>query len=186
LDNDIYIERDGRPILIENQKLRNTSFGSIRDKQGNCTVFGCVILSGPKTLALRARLSALQQRMTYQQFCEATTGANTAHSGAANHTESTSNVSEIYAPSLVSVSDIDADTKILRFMLGSEEEAYQLLHEVLRPLSEQLVGYRAYADRLCGLEERGFEGWHESVAEGTGQFSRSHPVSQLRRYDAST
>jgi hypothetical protein len=85
------------------------------------------------------------------------------------------------------VSDIDADTKILRFLLGSEEEAYELLHEVLHSLSEQLVGYQAYADRLCGLEEeRGIEGWHESVAEGTGQFSRSHPVSQLRQYDAST
>jgi hypothetical protein len=122
--------------------------------------------------------------MTFQQYCEENFGVNSAHIDAEKRSaEEVDFVPGIFALSLVSVSDVDADSKILRFMLGGEEEAYELLHEVLRPLSEQLVGYLAYADRLCGLEDQG--GSAQKGSNSGKQYPSTHPISLLRQFDQS-
>lgn len=158
------------PLFIESQCLADTAYGSVSNKVGNAGTFGFILLVGPTTQETRDRLEALQQRKTYQEVQE--DSLRTAQI-AAHNSPTTAPKSEIITPSMVSVAMLDNSCKVLRFSMGSEEEAYLLMHEVLKPLNSHLPGCNAYADRLNGIDGNILD-----------SLSSSHPVNLLRQHDA--
>lgn len=172
LQNEVVVEVDGQPLFIENQRLSSTAHGSVCDKVGGAGVFGFVLLVGPATADIRYRLEVLRQRKTYRQVRdEAQHSAGSARPDT-GHVEQASSLT---APTVVSVSNLNDTCKILRFSLRCEEEAYVLLHEVLKPLNAQLPGCNAYADRLSSLEH-----------SATIMYGTSEHVALLRQYDLQT
>ncbi|KAJ1422454.1 UreD urease accessory protein-domain-containing protein [Ochromonadaceae sp. CCMP2298] len=163
LQNDVFVGVGERIVLVERLDLRSSEAGSIGSKVGHLTVFGSVVMVGPKTEALRRRLQALQQRQTFHQRRAELLGG-----GADDSPREAS--AGLASPPLVSVSDLDEDSCILRFALHSVEEGYELLAEVLRPLEGVMPGCAPYADRLLR-------------AGPAPALAASHAVSLLRQYD---
>jgi hypothetical protein len=183
LDNEIFVQVEDEILLVENQKLRNSSFGHIRTKVGNATVFGCMVLTGPETQTIRDRLCSLQQRKTYSQLRDEIAQPHIQ----TNQQRTQANAVEpagLHLPSIVSVSDLNPDSKIVRFALNSEEEGYELLHEILRPLSATLVGYEAYIDRLCSRHNGQTGPRQQQSPTQPAEYSSSHPIYLLRQFDA--
>lgn len=177
LDNEIFVQVGDEIVFVENQKLRNTAYSNVRTKVGNAALFGCVLLTGPETKTLRDRLCALQQRKTYAQIRDEISQPRPYVS---SHVRQSA---DLHLPSsIVSVADLNATTKIVRFALASEEEGYELIHEILKPLSSVLVGYEAYSERLCARHDH--QGPRQGLSSKPTDYSSAHPIFLLRQHDA--
>jgi urease accessory protein len=143
LKNQLVIKRDNKILLFENQDVRNDSSGTIAAKVGNCAVFGCVVLVGPKTSAISERLKVFQQRESFEQMKDS---KNIVEKKASDATKSTG--WRITPELMIAVSDIADQCTLMRFAGTNVEDCYSLLAEVLLPLNEHLVGVNPYQDRL--------------------------------------
>lgn len=150
---------DGNLVIHETQHLFHSAAGDIATKVGHFHVIGTILLLGERTGVTRKRLSVLQTRQHFQQKREALLS---------EEARSTKGVTE----SLVSVSGIAScpDGLIVRVMCGSMEGLYELLREVLGPLSRELPGLDAYSDRCLGVK--------------TEDLSSSDAIYLLRAYDS--
>lgn len=126
--------REGKLLLVENTDLESSAFGSMSDKIRGC-VFGTIVLVGPRTASLRARLQQLKQRQSFQ-----------AHKSALKQQET---IVEFQDP-LVSVSEFPCKSgAIVRFSAQTVEDAYCLLASVFLPLAAEIhLSPSPYTDRI--------------------------------------
>ena len=130
------------------------------------------LVLGSRTLAVRRRLVALQGRQLFHEKKNEMMNQSSGLMKKKPH------------DALVSVSSIAGHSQCLvRFMCSSVEEMYELLREILRPMSEELVGLNAYSDRCC-CDDSG----SSSVGGDDGNshltyLSAGHPVRLLREHD---
>jgi urease accessory protein UreH len=130
---------------------------SIEDKVGGASIFGLVVLFGPKTSLLRDRVSVLMQRQSFQNKRELTNNSND------NSSKSTK---FFYSEPLVSVSVLSSSLVVLRFASECVESAYVFVKEVLRPLGKEM-GFEPYADKIRTVEDHDW-----------------HCLKELRNYDS--
>lgn len=123
-------------LLAENQLFNNQtdtdrvpssnelSFGALA-REFAMNVFGMLILYGPKTEAIRSSLKCFQNRQTFEER--------------AHHKHSIP---------FLSVNRKSDRLTVVRFMIPSIQEAYELLMEILRPLAVELNGFIPFQDRV--------------------------------------
>ena len=133
---------------------------SIGDKVGGASIFGSIVLVGPRTQILRERVSVLMQRQSFQKMKEA---VNSTHSNGADKMKQ----SFCYHEPLVSVSTLSSSLIVIRFATASVEDAYILVKEILHPLGK-VIGQYPYADKV------------HTTTEGNDW----HCIKELRNYDS--
>ena len=146
---------DSNLIIHETQHLFHSISGDIATKVGHFHVIGTILLLGERTRATRERLSVLQTRQHFRERRESLEARD----------------SNSMTEGLVSVSSIAGfpNGLIVRVMCASMEGLYELLREVLRPLSRELAGLDAYCDRCLGVK--------------TEDLSSTDAIYLLRAYD---
>ena len=138
-----------KKILCENLDLEASSNSniSVADKLGNATMFGILILIGPKTVTLRNRLKIFTERQSFHQRREEI-NAITQHRHESN--------AFFYKEPLVSVSNLSADLTVVRFASGSIDDMYKIIIETLSPL-ESMLNYIPYIDKCHEMEQYPFQ-----------------------------
>lgn len=118
-------------LLVENQYFPNNSsgknsisFGSLAN-EFQMNVCGMLVLYGPKTEFIRSSLRCFQNRQTFEERS-----------------------AQKHSIPLLSVNRKNSQLTIVRFMIPKIQYAYELLMEILRPLSTELNGNIPYQDRV--------------------------------------
>ena len=123
--------------IYENLDLFSTNNSTFSQKVGNAHVFGSMILIGKRTESIRNRLNCLRTRQNFHNF-EINTNKKR------RREEEPLNFDDI----LVSVSNLNDNITIVRFIGDSMDDIYQLLSCILEPLL--FVGIHPYEDRIHG------------------------------------
>lgn len=138
-----------KKILCENLDLEanvNSNI-SVADKLGNATIFGILVLIGPKTAAIRNRLKIFTERQSFHQRREEI-NAITQHRQESD--------TFFYKEPLVSVSNLSDDLTVMRFASGSIDDIYKIIIETLSPLQSAL-NYIPYVDKCHEMEQYPFQ-----------------------------
>lgn len=160
-------------IVHESQELVNSIGGSIAAKLGGYHIVGSIYLFGPRTAVLRRRLNVLKGRQLFHQK------------------EQELLLQSSYPrqrPTLVAVSSIaQSENCIVRIFCDSSDHFYELLREILRPLSVELPGLHPYADRCLDPLEGERNSYRDSNSNGSGNIEErlhpSDPLILLREHD---
>jgi urease accessory protein UreH len=134
------LNQDNKFLLVENQCVQNVnpenncnSFGFLAKEFNNVHLCGILILYGKKTEAIRSSLACFQNRQTYsERFAEL---------------ENEKEMKTRQIP-LLSVSTINSNLTMVRFMVPTVQYGYELLAEILSPLNTELPGLSPYQDRI--------------------------------------
>ena len=116
-----------------------------------------VILLGDRTAVARRRLSVLKKRQHFKEKREEIL-----------QEEISKSKIQVNLTSVASIAGYDHS--LVRIMCGSMEDLYELLREILKPLSSELPGLHAYADRCLGVSRAGL--------------AASDPINLLRSQDS--
>jgi hypothetical protein len=138
-----------KKILCENLDLQaniNSNI-SVADKLGNATIFGILVLIGPKTATIRNRLKIFTERQSFHQRREEI-NAITQHRQESD--------TFFYKEPLVSVSNLSDDLTVMRFASGSIDDIYKIIIETLSPLQSAL-NYIPYVDKCHEMEQYPFQ-----------------------------
>ena len=125
---------------------------SIEDKVGGASIFGLIVLFGPKTSLLRDRVSVLMQRQSFQNKKESNNDFNDSNDNSSKSTKF------FYSEPLVSVSELSSSLTVIRFASGCVESSYVFVKEVLKPLGKEM-GFEPYADKVYTKEDYGYD-WY--------------------------
>jgi len=172
IQNSLNVYLDNSLIVSENQRLSHDSIaGSIAARVGHYHVFGIILLFGSRTAAVRQRLEALKGRQFFHQKRNEILSRK-------NHNQDDVNISRHQQAAMVTVTSVAGFSNcIVRFLCCSSEEMFELLREILQPMSCEMKGLDAYSDRCLNQYET-VEG---EVVEG--RWPAGHPVRVLRDFD---
>jgi hypothetical protein len=135
ITNRLMVYEDEDLVLLENLDLHTNEFGKISEKVGGAMVFGMLILSGNMTKEARNRLQCFATRRSFHDQ-----RAEILHN-------SQSSVNSSATLPWMSITNLTAETSILRFSVPSVEYGYGLLVEALEPLASAFDGSSPFADR---------------------------------------
>ena len=127
LYNRVSISLDGKTVYSEELDLYSSdAIGTVLKKVGGATIFGSIILAGPKTLAMREEADEVNRR---QSFEERKRDIISSRGVSENSTTGSTFFSE---KALVSVSTLTDNLSIIRFAAGRIEDAYYLVNGILK------------------------------------------------------
>jgi hypothetical protein len=156
---EIYIEKEC--VFLENLDLKESELGgSIADKVGHTTVFGTILLIGPRTSGIRNHIDNLHyKRLTFDEHVEEVMKRRKIQDdNSLNKIEIEIEDKNIIQPS-VSVTHLEYSVtsitdqqnfSVVRFTSNSTENGYKTLHKLLSPF-ESTVGFCPYENRLVSV-----------------------------------
>ena len=116
-------------VFYENQELKLTQSGAIRDKVGGVKFFGMLLLYGDEVEPIKTNIDYLRKRPTYKDRRYEAASKKLAK--------------------CVSISDISEKLTVMRFCGDNLQEMYELLHQILFDVGDNILkGLRPYSDRV--------------------------------------
>lgn len=135
IQNRIEVSIDGHLQFLENMKLESQDAISLPvSDRVRSSLFGTIVIVGPRTKVLLENLNALKQRQSFKEY---------RHKQKRDLAENGSNVEG----TLVSVSTLSGGISLVRFSAQGAEDVFTFLHDTLAPLDEE-IGFRPYSDRI--------------------------------------
>ena len=148
---------DDKLEISENFEL-NSNKSTFSQNVTNANTFGSMILIGKRTETIRNRLNCLRTRQPSESLLDI---------NAITKKRRREEEPFIFTDILVSVSNLNENITIVRFIGDSMDDIYQLLSSILEPL-----GIHPYADRIHG----GMEGKVNCL-------NRNSSIRMLKKFD---
>jgi len=165
-------------VLHENLFLQSSGSNTIAERVGNASVFGSIILVGHRTKYVRDRLSTPNKRETFEEY---SSSLDCHHVRSRDRHNEAGNGSVPLVDPLVSVSNINQNVSIVRFLCDSVEDSFHLLIGLLcsdchvnpsSGLDESITAANLFQGRLHG----------SNVTEGRAR-ERISVLRVLQQYD---
>lgn len=138
---EVYIDDDLK--FLENMKLEShDNLALPSSNRVKSSIFGTIVIAGPRTKVLDDTLNALSQRQSFHEY-----QLKRKHTRTTN-TSSNANKKDLISESaLASVSTLSGGINLVRFCAQGAEDAFSFLHDTLSPLNQE-IGFRPYSDRI--------------------------------------
>lgn len=135
IKNRIEVFIDGRLQFLENMKLESHDALALPvSDRVKSSIFGTIVIVGPRTQVLQETLDALKQRQSFSEF------RHRQKRNPADH-------GSLIEGTLASVSTLSQGINLVRFSAQGAEDVFTFLHATLGPLEKE-IGFRPYSDRI--------------------------------------